>query len=449
MNKTAPSDLTRLRQLIWLYFWLLIFEGALRRWVLPSLATPLLLVREPVAIAILVLAAKGGLLQNLPLYALGAGITAASMLLTMLVAHRDLTVALYGARIMLLHAPLIFVIARVFQLPDVLRMGRACAVIGLPMTLLIAAQFFLPQSHFLNIGIGGEGTAGFGSNTERFRPPGTFSFTLGLTQFFSALGAMLIAFTALGRYTRTWWWASATVAIVVSVPLSMSRGLLFHLMVTGGTVAAAGALNIRLAPRIVLGAFAIGALAWAATFIPAFGSAMEAFTTRWSSANDEGGGMVAGVFVDRFLGGLWSALTGAHTLPFVGLGLGLGTNVGAALRTGQRDFLVAEGEWLRIVGEMGPLLGLALIAVRVAIAVGILQHALRSWRRLNPVPLILASVAVLWIAQGDWAQPTSLGFSVLLGGLSLAATRLPYSPSPSKQEKASMRRAKPHEPHAG
>ena len=38
------------RRAIWLYLVLLIFEGALRKWFLPSLATPLLLVRDPIAI---------------------------------------------------------------------------------------------------------------------------------------------------------------------------------------------------------------------------------------------------------------------------------------------------------------------------------------------------------------------------------------------------------------
>ena len=38
---------------IWLYFLLWIFEGALRKWVLPSLATPLLMVRDPIAIYII------------------------------------------------------------------------------------------------------------------------------------------------------------------------------------------------------------------------------------------------------------------------------------------------------------------------------------------------------------------------------------------------------------
>src|ERR1700682_749757 len=46
----------QIRRLIWLYFWLLLIEGALRKWALPDLSNPLLLVRDPVVIAIYLLA---------------------------------------------------------------------------------------------------------------------------------------------------------------------------------------------------------------------------------------------------------------------------------------------------------------------------------------------------------------------------------------------------------
>ncbi|MBC7881424.1 MAG: hypothetical protein H7Y37_08820, partial [Anaerolineae bacterium] len=36
-----------IKRLIWISFWLLIFEGALRKWAIPQLSTPLLLVRDP------------------------------------------------------------------------------------------------------------------------------------------------------------------------------------------------------------------------------------------------------------------------------------------------------------------------------------------------------------------------------------------------------------------
>jgi hypothetical protein len=47
------SSVGGIRLLIWVYFWLLLGEGALRKWIFPSLSGPLLIVRDPVLLAIL------------------------------------------------------------------------------------------------------------------------------------------------------------------------------------------------------------------------------------------------------------------------------------------------------------------------------------------------------------------------------------------------------------
>src|SRR5438552_17998719 len=42
----------RVRQLSWLYFWLLLIAGALRKWVMPRYSNPPLRVRDPVLLGI-------------------------------------------------------------------------------------------------------------------------------------------------------------------------------------------------------------------------------------------------------------------------------------------------------------------------------------------------------------------------------------------------------------
>src|ERR1700751_2375155 len=55
-----PSSVRSMRLLIWLYFWLLLFEGALRKWIFPAWSAPLLIARDPVVLTIYVIAlAKG------------------------------------------------------------------------------------------------------------------------------------------------------------------------------------------------------------------------------------------------------------------------------------------------------------------------------------------------------------------------------------------------------
>jgi len=43
-----------LKKLFWAYFLLLIFEGALRKWIVPGLSAPLLLIRDPLGLLILI-----------------------------------------------------------------------------------------------------------------------------------------------------------------------------------------------------------------------------------------------------------------------------------------------------------------------------------------------------------------------------------------------------------
>jgi len=60
----APSptpEIAGLKRLIWLYWLLWLFEGALRKWIVPQLAAPLLLVRDPVALLIIVRALQTGM----------------------------------------------------------------------------------------------------------------------------------------------------------------------------------------------------------------------------------------------------------------------------------------------------------------------------------------------------------------------------------------------------
>ncbi len=58
------SDTKSIQILVWLYFWLLIFEGALRKWIVPQLSTPLLIIRDPVLIGVYFLALRQGLFNK-------------------------------------------------------------------------------------------------------------------------------------------------------------------------------------------------------------------------------------------------------------------------------------------------------------------------------------------------------------------------------------------------
>ncbi len=430
----AVDPLRDLKRGIWAYFLLLIFEGALRKWVLPALDAPLLVVRDPLALWLIVATWRRGLLAT-NFYLAGMTVVAVIAFFTaLLLGHGNLSVAVYGVRILLLHFPLIFVIGRVFDRADVERIGRAMVWISIPMTVLIALQFYSPQSAWVNRGVGGdlEG-AGFSGALGFFRPPGTFSFTNGNSFFYSLLACFALYFWLTPRSMNRLVLAAATAGLLAAVPFSISRTLLFQVLVTVAFALFAASRRPRYMARILPALVGGTVLLAALSQTPLLQTPLEAFSTRIDQASDYEGG-VKGTLGDRYLGGMMSALTGAGSArePFFGYGIGMGTNVGSKLLSGDRGFLLPEEEWGRLIGEMGVVLGLATILIRLSLTVRI---ALAGYRQLADgqfLAWLLISFGATTIPQGQWAQPTALGFSALMGGLMLAALRPPRAaPAPT------------------
>jgi hypothetical protein len=429
--KNKPSEPRYIRNLkkgIWLYFILLIFEGALRKWIVPGLATPLLIVRDPVAIYILIVALSKNLVPKNPFLHFAVFFGFLCFVTALLFGHGNLIVAIYGARILLLHFPLIFIIGRVFSREDVVRMGKVTLWIAMPMTILIGAQFYSSQSAWVNIGIGGEETTGFTGALGFFRPSGTFSFTNGNSLFFSFVAAFVAFFSIEKSATNKYLVLGAGIALIAAIPLSISRNLFFQVILSLVFLL----LAISRKPKYIGRLFAVGFGLVLVLFVLSktsfFQIGTEAFTSRFESANQQEKGM-EGVFFDRFLGGLLGALFTQHQIKFFGGGIGLGTNVAAMLLSGERGFLTGEGEWGRIIGELGFLIGISVILIRLLLVIDLARKAYTKLVKGDLLPWLLISFGFLVIAQGSWSQPTALGFSTLIGGLILASFN---KPSPSR-----------------
>lgn len=407
---------------VWIYFFLLIFEGALRKWVLPGLSAPLLIVRDPIAIWLIFRTLSTGVWKPNGFVALIFCATVLSLVLALFIGHGNIYVALYGFRITAIHFPLIFIIGRILDREDVIKMGKITLWITIGMTFLVAWQFFSPQSAWVNRGVGGdmEGS-GFGGAAGFFRVPGTFSFTNGLSFFYGLATAYIFYFWFSNkREVPKFLLFAATIALVAAIPLSISRTVFFQIALTFAFAIAIAGKN----PKIILRLLGIAIAAICCLIILSnfnfFQTAMFAFQERFTTANEVEGGVVEGVFIDRFLGGMYGQIS-KDDFEFWGAGLGMGTNAGAKMLVGERGFLIAEAEWGRVVGEMGFIFGLAVIIIRGGVAFQLVKQAWNAISKENILPWLLTSFGMFLIIQGQWAQPTTLGFSVLIGGLILAA----------------------------
>lgn len=339
--------------------------------------------------------------------------------------HGNFYVAIFGARIYVLQFPLIFAIATIFDWSDVIKMGIALLWISLFMTVLIGIQFYSPQSSFVNLGVGGDTAgAGFSGALGYFRPPGTFSFTTGVTTFYGMVAAYIFYFWFHPQHVKKYLLIAATAGLLVAIPFSISRSLFFQVGISVAFSVVASWRKPKYIGRMLSGGIAILIIYLLLRNQSFFATSTEAFNARFEGANESEGGINA-VFMDRFLGGMIGAVQNAPNMPFFGYGIGMGTNVGSNLLTGQSAFLISEQEWGRIIGEMGLLLGFVIIFVRIAVIIKLTRESIRHLRTTDSLAWMLLGFCAINVLQAQWGQPTALGFSVLGAGLSFAAMNMP------------------------
>lgn len=428
-----------IKRAIWLYFWLLLFEGALRKWFLPGLSTPLLIVRDPIALWVVFVAWNRHLIPN-NIYILGmTSIGFIGTFTALLVGHGNLPVAIYGARMFLVHFPFIFVMGRVFTRDDVVKMGKVSMWVSMPMAVLMALQFYSPQSAWVNRGLGDDiHGAGFAGALGYFRPPGTFSFTTGNTLYYTLVISYVVYFLFNSKTINRILLIGASIACIAAIPLSISRTLTFQAVLSMGFAFVTILRTPKNLGRGLVAIAVVGALMFGLSSSSFFQTATSVLTQRFTNAGASEGGL-EGTFGDRYLGGMISTLAHIDEQPFLGYGLGMGTKVGSQLISGnRRAWLIAEAEWGRVIGELGPLMGLSVILLRISLSLKTLVAGYKKMAAGDMLPWLLLSGGFILIAQGNWSQPTSLGFFTLTAGLVLAS--LKNTPKPATTKKAIARK---------
>lgn len=457
----AAGDTARtiqnIRRLIWLYLFLLIFEGAFRKWILPQFSAPLLIIRDPVALLIYVLAIRARIfpvntfIVSLIVIALASWATGIIVLAPFIAIKKVLLITAYGVRSDFLHLPLIFIIPAVMDLEDVKRVGWWTIVGMIPMGLLMALQFRAPAESFIN-GVAGSGEGmQIAAGGGKIRPPGPFSFISGAVYYLSAVAAFMLHAVLAKLPYRKWLLVTAGGALFVGMGVSGSRSTVLAV----GVVVASLALVVLVRPSIAgkVGQYILitAVVLWLTSYLPIFREGLGILGDRFAEGAESGDTTVVHGLFTRTAGGFIEGIQVLSRTPLGGFGLGVGTNGGANFLVGHAEFLLAENEWSRILLESGPILGAAFLLWRCAITWKIGRFAFDEVRRYdNPLPLFLFSAALFALLQGPFGQPTSLGFAVSLAGLALAArpTRTEEPPEDSAAEEASRPRVARRSPYA-
>lgn len=459
MRARPHSTTPWLKKLFWAYFMLLIFEGALRKWVVPGLSAPLLLIRDPLGMLIIIEAIRT---YKWPEKWSGiAGFLAVAMLLLcaaqIILVSNPWPAALYGVRSYLLPFPVAFIMGENLTAKDLRKFGLATLWISLPMTMLEVAQYMAPPGSVLNKGAY-EGGGQLYYVEAHVRASGTFSFVAGSTNFVPLAAAFILYGLFNERLAPKWLLWTAAGAAILSIPMIGARTVVFELIGVVACMGIASLMGVSQLAKVFKIAVPVAALFLLISLLPIFSNATASFRSRFTEADQIEGGSARIAVANRALAPLEYQLeTTDYTKRPVGIGMGKGAAAISKLMTGELAFITGEGEMGRVLTELGPIPGLVFMLFRLLLTIYLLLRALAEARKQEPLALLLAPLTASSVIFCVCEQPTEQGFMVISIAFTLAALKLSsqrsLATSTSQRAPAplrySMRRTEPTGPDSG
>jgi len=425
--------------LVLVFYLLLIFEGALRKWVLTSYGQLLFFIRDPVVLLIYWLALRRSFFPRGSIM-LGTGVVLG--VVGLLVAATQAVgvaagidkwplLAAYGWRNYFLYIPLPFVIAQVMEQRDLQRIAKLTFLLAVPIAMLVVLQFRSPLDSPINVGFGATLAEQFhGLAVDQFhtRPMGTFTSDVGQTHFTVSGFAFLIALwvaPAARRYLKLWQLVIATCALLTCLALSNSRGamvttgiVLITAVVSGAIVGKSGSAARAILIPLTL---AVGA---AVLYPIVFPEGYATFTNRWLQAQAVESQQFSGGIFGRAFYPFYDFFSLMSSTPLTGYGLGLAGNASLTLGVTIPGFTGwAESDWARHIVDLGPIVGVVFIFYRIALFGWLAKCCLAGARAGGlQLPLLLFIFCGTDLLYGQLTgHGTVNGYAWLFAGFALAA----------------------------
>ena len=408
------------RKLFMIYLILLIIEGALRKWIFPSLSTPLLVIRDPVIFLLIIQGFRKNLLTS-GYVKISIILSFIAVITSMVIPHEKLPVIVFGARIFMLYIPCIFMVSKIITIKDIYLIGRIFIYLSIPMTILVILQFFLPQSAWVNRGVGGglEGS-GFGGAMGYYRPAAIFSFIQGYTNFQGFVCTFLIAYifdkkAQLLAPIKPILLFSAIIMYLITIPLSISRTHLFQTIAIILFLIIALLFTGKSLKKLVNSILILILIIPLLLQIESVQLFLDVFLSRFESAQDSEGDVLQGTIGNRWFGAMLRPWI--MDVPTWGYGIGTGTRVGISMIT---PHMITDEDWTRIVYESGILLGGCFILLRICLTIKIILRSFKfAHKNTDIMPLIFLPCTLFFLPQGPLGSTVSLGFTVIAVAFSL------------------------------
>jgi hypothetical protein len=417
VSQAVTTNYAFIKKLIWTYFLVLLFEGALRKWFLPSLSQGLLIIRDPIVIWIYYLSyAKGIFPLNNKYLNKCLQWVVISIVISFLLTQAHIFTIIYGARTNLLHFPLIFIMAKVLAWQDVIKFGKAFLLLALPMTWVVAEQFQGDAEDIMNVAAGGTGSQ-LETSGGKVRASGTFTFVSGIVFYYCFTVSFIIyGFLVKGTFPK-WMLYLGTTASLLAMVTAGSRAVIaecLQVLACVGFLAYFKPIEFGKIAGSIFGFSTLGLLLY--TQVDLFQEGLDFLTLRFEEAANVEGTPIEAYF-NRYLAMISAPYSYSWTENF-GYGLGSATRAGSALGG---KFGFAENSWARAILEGGVFWGSLFILLRIWMTKDLLISSIRAVKRGSYLAIFLFGAAGPILLFGLLGQPTNLGFAAFGSGLCLAA----------------------------
>lgn len=426
MKTNSSNIIGKVQTQIFIVYILLIFEGALRKWIFPQLSSALFFIKDPFILYIYYLCWRYKLFPTnrvavvsyyLSLFFLVFGFVQT------LISPFPFAVVVYGWRSYFMYMPLIFIMEKYCDIQFLKKIAAFTCYVAIPMAVLTYQQYKSPPDAFINRNVGESKTEVFTVGRGVVRTSGTFSFFTGQAFFIASVLSMLLFNYFLGK-------KQSFLPEIVSYVAAMA--FLSNLAVSGSRSSYAACaiiviflifsslllINKKKSASII--SFAIvGVFLSVVMFNTVFSEQLELITERNTNANEGEGSPI-----DRILGSF--IFSADEDIPYLGHGLGVGSIGGAFLITGTSSFALAESEWARIQLENGYFIGFLYIMFKLYLAYYILKNALfATLASGSPIPLIMVGFIFPTILIGQMTMNgITMGFGWIFLGYSMAVNKV-------------------------
>jgi hypothetical protein len=346
---------------------LMVFEGALRKWVLPEFQAYIYLLKDVLIVIALLgfLSVRGAFLslrgERGPHEGLMTGI---KVLLALNLAFAFIQLAnpyspsillgLLGFKNYLLYCALVFMVPYAFSsIGDLERKLKVYMLLMIPVAVLGLVQFASPANSIINTYVDQYGDsdlhiARFGED-NRARASGTFSYISGFGTFVTAMFSFSLAYILAGRWdfrknlVQTALLVTSAAAMFTTGSRAVIWGQLFITPIILFLCARGGLLSSSMVARLLFAVVVLGGITFYAS-----GDAVDAFIQRSGNADNP---------VDRMEAPFTELAYAFEGTPAFGLGIGV-THGSAASIMGTRDQWwlmgnVFELETARVMTEVG------------------------------------------------------------------------------------------------